>query len=120
MKDSGLLAEAQALLDDENATQAQLSAMEMKLRLAYTSNKNIYRQVKELSSRVLKRQESDYTKASWHLYETYAKLMGGIDNEAGEIYGGWRGDTRLREPAGMWTQTGMILPGQRKKERLWL
>lgn len=83
VKDSGLLAEAQALLDDENATQAQLSAMEMKLRLAYTGNKNIYRQVKELSSRVLKRQESDYTKASWHLYETYAKLMGGIDNEAG-------------------------------------
>lgn len=73
-KDSGLLAEAQAVLDNENAAQDQVTKMENKINVFFTSHRTCNEELRTFPARVTKKNEADYTKSSWYLYKTYADL----------------------------------------------
>lgn len=71
---SGLLAEVQAVLDNDEATQMEVVAAEKKI----TSFYNSYRTIKELMTifpgTAAKKKSEDYTKTSYELFARYADL----------------------------------------------
>ncbi|MBD8941716.1 MAG: hypothetical protein EGR71_04150 [Clostridiales bacterium] len=78
--DNGLIDKAQAVLDDANATQAQVAAMEGALEQAYYYEKTTVQEAKDFKTRTAEKSAEDYTKASYDILKKYTELMDNFNN----------------------------------------
>lgn len=90
--DSGLVEKAQKILDDETATQAQVTAMETEIEAAYSSNKTLSQMLKDYSIIAAEKNKSDYTEKSWNNYKTWVDLNDEFTQNGTGVYGTPGGD----------------------------
>lgn len=109
IKESGLLERAQKALQDENATQTQINALEDEIVNAFNSHKTVEEEVKLFSSKAAKKKAADYTADSFSNYSKYANMA----RKAYENYVYWcyatPGGTVEKDPELTWDEEERIL-----------
>lgn len=102
--DSGLWQKAYDLNQDENATQAQVSAMVSEIEREYSKHKTLTQVYNDFPNQAAKKNESDYTKASWNAYKTWVDLSAEVaGGQFGIKYGTPGGDFGATEETA-WTK----------------
>lgn len=74
IEESGLLERAQRALQDENASQSEINALEDEITNTFNSHKTVEEEVKLFSSKAAKKKSADYTADSFSNYSKYANM----------------------------------------------